>query len=668
MNLYLDINGVETFVGYRARTASQILAGASNGSVSPFSSGLVSGQDMIDWAINTNLITLYEATLNAGHVTFDTAQFTATRHARAIFSPFAAQAQVVVQHIFIANDGTQHLLDIVPMNVSPGTVIDAPLPRHFWWLVAGDTIPTNLTFLGYGSVTDIRRTYSILAQPGENIIRMFYVIHGQLYDGIDGDIDDVVETAVARVGYFLANGNNGNAASVNWLTHLTNTRPIGFPVINEYANIPEFYFLPQRRDGGLFIGGDDTDSIYVFSSGVTRLFANAALSAQGIDRRFRSAQMYLPTIISAPYTNAPIPFYEYFHVYFSIGGGQYLEFAPTHWDNWWQNQGQAAIGWQEVDYAGTAILPAPPTRAGYTFEGWFTAPTGGAQFNFATPITADTILYARWRANPPQVPPQDPPQQTVTPPQQVAPPRPRPQVEEYYEEELPPVQEVREELFHARFMIGRGNGNFVPYGSMTRAEAVALLVRTMTTQFGVDVYRVGANIDGMFSDVARGAWYFDYLAIAYRYGLIVGFPDGTFRPNQPVTRQEFAVLLARTGNIIQGGTLPYTDAANVCDWARDYVYTVLRRDLMHGDAAGTFRPQNSISRAEAAAAMCRILGRGDTTARSIEGVRDQVYIFQDASNVNAWHFYYVIEATNSHWFTMDGNEEVWTAVTQYNRR
>jgi len=222
------------------------------------------------------------------------------------------------------------------------------------------------------------------------------------------------------------------------------------------------------------------------------------------------------------------------------------------------------------------------------------------------------------------------------------------------------------ELFHARFMIGFPDGRFMPHNSTTRAETAAALVRTMTTIFGVNVPRAPvASIEGKFSDVDSNAWYFEYLAIAYSYNLIQGFPDGTFRPNDSITREQFAAMLARTRTIQTGGTLPYIDTADVSDWAFDYVYTALVTGLMHGDAIGTFRPIEPISRAEAAAAFNRILGRGDTTSRSIEGVPN-IIIFPDAADRNMWFFYYVVEATNSHWFTMDGTEELWTSVRTYN--
>jgi hypothetical protein len=211
-------------------------------------------------------------------------------------------------------------------------------------------------------------------------------------------------------------------------------------------------------------------------------------------------------------------------------------------------------------------------------------------------------------------------------------------------------------------MIGYPDGNFMPNGNITRAETAALLVRTMTTEFGVGAKRASADITDKLSDVSPGTWHYDYIATAYSYGLVQGFPDGSFRPNDPITRQELAVMLARTTAILTGGNLPFADAASVSDWAFDYLYTAFVQGWMHGDAAKTFRPHSPITRAETAAAVSRVLTRGGTAERSLENVSADKRVFPDAADPSAWHYYYVIEATNSHWFIMDGSEEIWIRV------
>ena len=254
-----------------------------------------------------------------------------------------------------------------------------------------------------------------------------------------------------------------------------------------------------------------------------------------------------------------------------------------------------------------------------------------------------------WPPQPPQTPPladlEDPPLLYDMPP-------------------LPDLYDIEEELFLARFIVGYPDGYFVPAGSITRAETAALIVRTLTTNFGVGMYQTPGTTP-MFSDVSPDAWYFGYIAAAYRYGLVLGFPDGSFGPNLPITREQFAALIARTTVLLSNGVLPYTDADDISYWAVDYVYTVLVNNWMHGDTDGTFRPLYTIRRAEAVAAICRILERTNTTSQSFSNVADYVTIFPDVSNPGTWYFYYVVDATNSRWFITDGQADVWTRVRCY---
>jgi len=274
----------------------------------------------------------------------------------------------------------------------------------------------------------------------------------------------------------------------------------------------------------------------------------------------------------------------------------------------------------------------------------------------STPLPTSTILPTSTPKPSPILRPSSSPQTNTQLPASASTVRPTPFTES--ESPLPPPLEIYpqpEIFFHEKFMIGYPDGTFRPNNYITRAEAAALLVRTIMPALQIN------SPAAAFSDVSPNAWYYDYINTAYTGGLIKGFPDGSFRPNSPITREQFAALLARTEEIHAGGILPYTDSADISYWALDYVYTALIAGLMHGDVAGTFRPLEPIKRAEAAAGMCRILGRGDTTSRSIYGMTN-LTIFPDAADTSTWYFYYVLEATNSHWFVYYGGEEIWVEV------
>jgi len=309
---------------------------------------------------------------------------------------------------------------------------------------------------------------------------------------------------------------------------------------------------------------------------------------------------------------------------------------------------------QHVYHGGTATMPvSEPTRINWDFNGW--------DWNFATQITTNVTITAQWE---PQSDNSEDDDNSNNSTSWVTPdnwgPHLRPHIPRlYYELNDPYLPILRSRYpglgFRAKFMIGFPDGNFKPNGYLTRAEAAALLVRTMTTTFGVNVPRRQVHtIPYTWGDVSPGTWYYEYIAIAYSYGLVRGFETGNFQPNTPITREQFAGMLARGMETAASGILPYMDAADVSDWAYDYIYSVLALGLMHGDANGIFRPAGFITRAETAAAMSRILGRGEL----VSGSRDVSHykIFPDAENRDAWYFLYVVEATNSYWFIEDNGE------------
>lgn len=309
-----------------------------------------------------------------------------------------------------------------------------------------------------------------------------------------------------------------------------------------------------------------------------------------------------------------------------------------------QNQTQYVL-------ANTAVSAVPtPIRPGYTFAGWtpdVTLPVTG-NITFVAGWTPDLITTSPAPSSPlPIAPP-------VRPVTQMPLVQPVVDYEEYQEDHG---------VYRLHFMQGFETGLFMPYSNLTRAQAAGLLARTMLGTIGMSTPQATVDITGVFSDVTNpNRWYYNYIALAYQYGLSEGFPDGTFRPHQPITRQELAAMMTRTTTAMQGGALPYTDAEETSAWAFDYVYTMLQLGWMHGDSTGTFRPGDDITRAEAAALISRALGRGQTVAQSIEGIRHQVRIFPDVTNDSRWYFFYVVEATNTHRYVLRDGVETWVSV------
>ena len=157
-------------------------------------------------------------------------------------------------------------------------------------------------------------------------------------------------------------------------------------------------------------------------------------------------------------------------------------------------------------------------------------------------------------------------------------------------------------------MTGTGGGFFSPGSDLTRAEVVTILSRLS-----------GENItDGLYAspelrDVVSGSWYEDYVGWASSRGVVRGYTDGSFRPESPVTRSEFAVMTARFARYI-GLPLPngeaigrFADADRIPDWAAEDAELLRKCGLFAGDNYGRFTPDAPIVRSEVSAVVCRMI-------------------------------------------------------------
>ena len=156
-------------------------------------------------------------------------------------------------------------------------------------------------------------------------------------------------------------------------------------------------------------------------------------------------------------------------------------------------------------------------------------------------------------------------------------------------------------------MQGHTDGTFAPNATLTRAQLVQILANY-----------AGADTEGLttssFSDVKSGAWYMPALAWAEKNGCVQGFTDGTFRPNVPVTREQFCTILSRYIQK-QGADYPtkdvtFTDEDAIGSFAKEHVAYCASIGLVNGRKDGSFAPKANIKRAEAAAIMVRLVQLG----------------------------------------------------------
>ena len=143
---------------------------------------------------------------------------------------------------------------------------------------------------------------------------------------------------------------------------------------------------------------------------------------------------------------------------------------------------------------------------------------------------------------------------------------------------------------------GQGDGIFAPKSNVTRRDFAIMLCRVL-----------GVDVDGdavvPFVDVKSDDYGIVAIAYCASHGIVNGYEDTTFRPNEYITRQEAAKMISVAMGVSNISDELYTDDAKIADWASDYVYMAKAAGLMKGDTDGSFRPTDRITRAEAATIM-----------------------------------------------------------------
>ena len=196
---------------------------------------------------------------------------------------------------------------------------------------------------------------------------------------------------------------------------------------------------------------------------------------------------------------------------------------------------------------------------------------------------------------------------------------------------------------HFAYMVGYPDGTFMPQANITRAEVAAIIYRLMTPESRAKF----SSADCMFSDVQAGMWFNESVCTLVKAGIISGYPDGTFKPNQSITRAEFSSMIARMFSVSYVGNNSFEDING--HWAQSYMNILSKLGILKGDSNGNANPDANLTRAEAAAMCNRLVGRNSTNS-SLNSCKDPITSWPDVSN-GAWFYADVLEATNSHDYT-----------------
>ena len=211
------------------------------------------------------------------------------------------------------------------------------------------------------------------------------------------------------------------------------------------------------------------------------------------------------------------------------------------------------------------------------------------------------------------------------------------------------------------YLIGTEDGLIRPNANITRAEVATILFRLITDQART-TYWIQTN---PYSDVELQNWFNNAISTMTNAGVFKGLPDGSFAPNQTITRAEMAVAIVRFMEEMDGMNLLGTHFTDISGhWAANYINAAAVNGWVQGPYGldGAFYPDRPLTRAEAAAIINHTSGR---LQEHTQDLLSNMQTWPDNTNVNAWYYFYIQSATNSYTFRWGGTNdafEQWVAL------
>lgn len=214
--------------------------------------------------------------------------------------------------------------------------------------------------------------------------------------------------------------------------------------------------------------------------------------------------------------------------------------------------------------------------------------------------------------------------------------------------------EVLNKEIHFNYVIGYTDGTIRPNNDISRAEVATIFFRLLTDEAREQYDKTTSS----FSDIKDGAWCCRAVSTLTNMGIIKGYTDGTFRPNKSITRAELATIIARFAKL-DVNTKTFSDING--HWAQKNIELAAGNGWINGYEDGTFRPNNNITRAETFAMINRVLDRQTESVSDLLPT-SEMNMWSDNLNENAWYYKDVQEATNYHKCDRVGDSvyEKWT--------
>ena len=260
-------------------------------------------------------------------------------------------------------------------------------------------------------------------------------------------------------------------------------------------------------------------------------------------------------------------------------------------------------------------LDKVPTRESYTFTGWYADKELTDRIT-SIKMTSDKTVYAGW--------------------------------------EPTGVPDWLNGKDHFAYVVGYMDGTVRPLNNISRAEVAAIFFRLLNG----DIREENLTSANTFADVNDGMWCNTAISTMAKLGVVKGRTAERFDPNAPITRAEFAAICARFDTSKRDGDSNFTDISG--HWAEAEIERATSLGWIMGYKDGTFRPDNHITRAEAMTMINRVLNR---LPEDEDDLLDGMNVWPD-NQPSAWYYLAVQEATNSHDFTRKGDvHERWTKLT-----
>ena len=194
---------------------------------------------------------------------------------------------------------------------------------------------------------------------------------------------------------------------------------------------------------------------------------------------------------------------------------------------------------------------------------------------------------------------------------------------------------------HYAYIIGYGNNDVRPQNNITRAEVATIFFRLLTDE----TREANMTKSNSYNDVKDGDWFCCAVSTLSKMGIIKGYEDGSFKPNDPISRAEFAAIAARFDP--DGDKTPATFADVTSHWAKDEISIAANHGWIKGYEDGSFKPDQKITRAETMTLVNRVLNRLPETK---DDLHKDMKTWVDNMDETAWYYLAVQEATNSHYF------------------